>query len=171
MPNNKPKQPVEEKGLKITIDDIFGEFKSGFFNRGYSVGVAEFCPYGFGRRIDIFYFSRWNRETMGYEIKMSRQDFLQDKKWKKYLQFCTRFYFVAPKGIIKPEELPENIGLLEFEFVKRELWGSGEEADIEYKMQTKYTKKCRKLHNITEENYIKILEGLLMKLIYNKNLL
>lgn len=48
----------------------------------------------------------------GYEIKVSRSDFLQDNKWHLYLQYCNEFYFVVPKGLIKKEELPDNVGLI-----------------------------------------------------------
>ena len=48
----------------------------------------------------------------GYEIKVSRSDFLQDAKWHLYLQYCNEFYFVVPNGLISKEELPENVGLI-----------------------------------------------------------
>lgn len=48
-----------------------------------------------------------------YEIKVSRNDFLQDKKWQDYLPYCNELYFVAPKGIIEPNELPAEAGLLQ----------------------------------------------------------
>lgn len=51
-------------------------------------------------------------ETVGYEIKVNRGDFLRDEKWKAYLDYCHKFYFVAPPGIIEKEELPEGIGLM-----------------------------------------------------------
>lgn len=38
---------------------------------------------------------------IGYEIKVSRNDFLQDNKWHLYLQYCNEFYFVVPKGLVK----------------------------------------------------------------------
>lgn len=47
-----------------------------------------------------------------YEIKVSRGDFLQDNKWKLYLQYCNQFFFVVPKGMIDRNELPEDIGLI-----------------------------------------------------------
>jgi len=50
--------------------------------------------------------------TIVYEIKQSRSDFLHDTKWHEYLKYCTDFYFVAPPGIIQPEELPPHVGLL-----------------------------------------------------------
>ena len=48
----------------------------------------------------------------GYEIKVSRKDFINDQKWQNYLDYCTDFYFVAPPGVIEPEELPPEAGLL-----------------------------------------------------------
>lgn len=47
-----------------------------------------------------------------YEIKTSRQDFIKDEKWPGYLEFCHRFYFVAPKGIIQKDELTRGVGLV-----------------------------------------------------------
>lgn len=48
----------------------------------------------------------------GYEIKISRNDFLQDNKWHLYLQYCNEFYFVVPNGLITKEEIPDYIGLI-----------------------------------------------------------
>lgn len=48
-----------------------------------------------------------------YEIKVSRSDFLSDKKWRHYLPYCNEFFFVAPKGLIGTNELPPEAGLLE----------------------------------------------------------
>lgn len=48
-----------------------------------------------------------------YEIKVSRSDFLSDKKWRHYLPYCNEFFFVAPKGLIAVNELPPEAGLLE----------------------------------------------------------
>lgn len=47
-----------------------------------------------------------------YEVKVSRSDFLNDRKWRGYLPYCNEFFFVAPKGIIDPSELPPEAGLL-----------------------------------------------------------
>lgn len=49
--------------------------------------------------------------TIGYEVKVSRGDFMQDDKWQGYLPYCHEFNFVAPPGVIEPGELPEGIGL------------------------------------------------------------
>lgn len=51
--------------------------------------------------------------TIGYEIKVSRSDFVGDDKWPNYLKLCHQLFFVAPKGIISPDELPPEVGLIE----------------------------------------------------------
>ncbi len=49
----------------------------------------------------------------GYEIKISRGDFVRDDKWESYLPYCHRFYFVCPRGMIRPKELVNpNVGLI-----------------------------------------------------------
>jgi cell division protein FtsB len=53
-----------------------------------------------------------NPSFIGYEVKVSRSDFLNDNKWPKYLDFCTQFYFVCPYGLIDPAEVGDNVGLM-----------------------------------------------------------
>jgi hypothetical protein len=53
----------------------------------------------------------WSPKTViGYEIKVSRQDFLKDQKHPVYMQNCNIFYFVTLKDIVKEGELPEGAG-------------------------------------------------------------
>jgi hypothetical protein len=52
------------------------------------------------------------------EIKTSRSDFLRDskKKCRKKENACGNFrYYLIPKGLLSPEEIPENWGLLEYD--------------------------------------------------------
>lgn len=69
---------------------------------------------GTHRRLDAWAmpcsWSQWT--TYGYEIKVSRSDFLKDNKWRGYLDLCHNFYFVCPWGMIDPSELPNEAGLL-----------------------------------------------------------
>lgn len=66
-------------------------------------------------RLDGWAFLKtWSPVTsIGYEVKVSRSDFLNDGKWPDYLPLCHLFYFVAPKGVIQLAELPDGIGLME----------------------------------------------------------
>ena len=56
-------------------------------------------------------------QVRGYEVKASRADFLKDikdpEKQKALRCFANLFYYVAPEGTIKKEELPPWAGLLE----------------------------------------------------------
>lgn len=53
-----------------------------------------------------------NWGTVGYEVKHSRADFRQDKKWRDYLPVCSQFYFVTPSDLIQPEEVEDPAGLI-----------------------------------------------------------
>ncbi|MFU1797616.1 MmcB family DNA repair protein [Paenibacillus azoreducens] len=48
----------------------------------------------------------------GYEVKVSRSDFIKDQKWPGYMAYCNKFSFVCPKGLIQKDELPEEVGLI-----------------------------------------------------------
>jgi len=67
---------------------------------------------------DLFIFDAWALEkswtrpfATGYEVKLTRQDFVTDRKWVNYLDYCHSFYFVCPQGLIQPTELPPEAGL------------------------------------------------------------
>lgn len=74
---------------------------------GPTLGTTHF-------RMDAWAMTRsWsNDRTIGYEIKVSRSDFTRDDKWHGYLDCCNEFYFVCPQGLIKPDELPAEAGIL-----------------------------------------------------------
>lgn len=48
----------------------------------------------------------------GYEIKVSRSDFVRDAKWDAYLKYCHRFYFACPAGLLAAKEIPDPAGLV-----------------------------------------------------------
>ncbi len=84
---------------------------------GCSIAVSE-CRSGFaGEAPDAIGFrANWNNGSVVVEVKVSRSDFLADRK-KPHRQpgagMGTWRYFMAPEGVIKPDELPEKWGLLE----------------------------------------------------------
>ena len=84
-----------------TNDMFFTEVKNG--------------PTWLGRhnRIDCLAIKKsWaNPCITGYEVKVSRSDFVQDNKWQAYLHMCNELYFACPKGLIALDEVPENSGL------------------------------------------------------------
>jgi hypothetical protein len=66
-------------------------------------------------RIDLVAIAKsWSPVRIsGYEIKVSRSDWLADDKWMAYTRLCHRFSIAAPKGIVLPTEIPPGIGLVE----------------------------------------------------------
>ena len=91
----------EHPGLQ---DAFYAEVKTGRTQPGHL-------------RLDAIAIKRsWTRPCItGYEIKISRSDFLRDKKWRNYQKYCHEFYFVCPvsrPGIITLNELPGDVGLI-----------------------------------------------------------
>lgn len=73
------------------------------------------------RRIDLFMISsEKGNYTTAFEIKVSRGDFLKDikdeLKQRGARLYSSNFYYVAPKDMIKIEEIPMWAGLLEYDF-------------------------------------------------------
>jgi len=67
------------------------------------------------RRLDYWVLRRsWvNPAMIGYEVKATRGDFLNDHKWRDYLPLCNELWFIQEqRDLIKPEELPQDVGLL-----------------------------------------------------------
>ncbi len=63
-----------------------------------------------GRRADVMALDRKGAFTI-VEIKSSRPDFLSDRKWPEYLDYCDRFFFaVAPDFPV--DILPDDCGLM-----------------------------------------------------------
>ena len=88
---------------------IFPELRLG---SGYC-GVAQ-------RRIDLFVISsNAGNETTAFEIKVSKQDFKKDLnnnlKQRGARLYANKFYYVTPKGLLKPEDIPLWAGLMEID--------------------------------------------------------
>ncbi|PWK05259.1 MmcB family DNA repair protein [Tumebacillus permanentifrigoris] len=71
------------------------------------------------QRIDVWAincFPSKGFHRIAYEIKVSRADFLHEikhpEKRQRALELSHQFYFVVPKGLVKPEEIPEECGLM-----------------------------------------------------------
>ena len=93
---------------------LFPELRLG---SGYS-DIAQ-------RRIDLFMISaEKGNYTTAFEIKVSRADFLKDiknnLKQRGARLYSNNFYYVAPKGMLKPDEIPMWAGLIEYDFDKKQ---------------------------------------------------
>lgn len=65
-------------------------------------------------RLDAWAMNRsWKHLTFtGYEVKVSRSDFLRDNKLCLYLPLCHMLYLVTPPKLVEPEEVPPEVGLM-----------------------------------------------------------
>lgn len=71
------------------------------------------------QRIDFFAVHTWPSESynsIAYEVKVSRGDFMKEIKHPEKRVFAESMsnesYFVTPRGLVKPEEVPDGWGLI-----------------------------------------------------------
>lgn len=85
-----------------------------FFMTEVKNGSTYFPPAGGLRILDGLAIAKsYTRPCFtGYEIKVSRSDFLRDAKYHTYSTLVNQLYVVCPKGMIDKAELPEAIGLM-----------------------------------------------------------
>lgn len=108
--NISHKELVDKGALFLT------QIKNWKFRCQYA--VTEFKCSGVQEQPDILGFDSCKQILI--EVKVSRMDFKRDfKKVCRQLDGCSDLgtfrYYLAPKGIIKVDELPDNWGLLEFD--------------------------------------------------------
>ena len=100
-------QIVSLLARRHTKDVFLSECKTG-----YSWSRTAVC-----RRLDAWAMRKsWTKPySYGYEIKVSRADWLRDRKWEEYLPFCTHFFIVTTPGVITDakKEIPAEVGWLE----------------------------------------------------------
>lgn len=92
----------------MTAKEIQARLKG--FGSFYEVYIPEFT-YG-GRRIDAAFVDTRHRWVRGFEIKVTRTDFLSDKKWTEYTEFCSSLSIVCPAELIQKDEIKKPFGLL-----------------------------------------------------------
>lgn len=102
------------KAKKISARDLLGLIEARH-DQDVVISECKNGPSSTGMlKMDAWVMRRsWTRfKTFCYEIKVSRQDFLRDEKWPGYMAYCHEFYFVCPSGLIQPDELPPEAGLI-----------------------------------------------------------
>lgn len=70
--------------------------------------------YGKHFRLDAWAMNRsWaSLKFTGYEIKISRSDYLNDTKKHEYLDYCNEAYLVCPREVLTNDEIPVDWGLM-----------------------------------------------------------
>jgi len=120
----RKRQQKEEK--QVTAAEIMTALRSR--HRNWRQGWEEWAFFeelrgvGYGgvneKRIDAWAIRLWAEKVrIAYEIKVSRSDFLREikdpEKRQHALSVSNLYYFAAPSGLIKPDELPQECGLIE----------------------------------------------------------
>lgn len=112
------KQGVTSTEIKIALAE---KHSKDFFLTEVKSGSSYLTPVGFMKILDGLAIRKsWTNPCFtGYEIKVSRSDFLRDAKFYTYEELCNCLYIVCPKGMIDRAELPDNIGLMYYDPEKR----------------------------------------------------
>lgn len=68
------------------------------------------------RRIDVLAIAPQGKQVVAFEIKTSIADFRNElknpEKRMAVMRNCTQFYFVTPFNLVRPEDIPDDCGLL-----------------------------------------------------------
>ncbi len=91
----------------------------------------------------------WSRPIpTGYEVKISRADFLSDirsEKWRNYMCSVSRLYFATPNGLVDAREIPIGCGLI--------VWGP----------RGWYVRKRAPITKLTTEQHARFVQALLFR--------
>lgn len=101
-------------------DALMGHYrKPGTLNGDGELLLPEVQPPGSTRRCDLLRIGMWasrGRTVDVHEIKTSRADWQRElddpAKAEAWWPYSSRFWIVAPAGMIRPEELPDGWGLM-----------------------------------------------------------
>lgn len=91
------------------------------------VTVEELVPTP-GLRVDVMALGK-KGDIWIVECKSSRADFLSDRKWQGYLEWCDRFFW-AVDGAFETDLLPEDTGLILADAYDAEILRVGPESKL-----------------------------------------
>ncbi len=108
--------PQADGARPVTAQDILDTLIAGCDDS--MIWASELALSTGARRCDFWTIAPWQSKgylATAYEIKVSRADFKRDThgKQREARLFSDRFYYVTPKGLLRPEEVPDWAGLIE----------------------------------------------------------
>ncbi len=119
----------------MIASEIKDYLKNAYAYRTSSIFIPE---YTWGNlRIDALIVDISKRWIRGFEIKVSRSDFVRDDKWVLYSQFCSSISIVCPAEVVKPEEIKKPFGLLWLVPSKYGNAGIGDDPTMGYRLSWK----------------------------------
>ncbi len=109
---------VTSKDIKLALAE---KHHRDFFLTEVKSGSSWMTPKGNLMILDAFAIRKsWTSPCFtGYEIKVSRSDFLRDCKFYTYEVLVNELYIICPKGMIERTELPESVGLMYYDPEKK----------------------------------------------------
>ena len=126
--------------------EVVKGFKGRFIERKYRA-LTEFPVYPGttkkSRRIDVLIAENisidehYKLELHGIEIKVSKSDFLNDKKYTEYAEFVDKLWIAVPKGLAEvcKKNTPKNIGIMYLEDGEIKLERQAQELNPENKQK------------------------------------
>lgn len=121
---------MPEPAVPPTVAEMLTALRALHYNYSYGQTIREEWAFfeelrlgtGFTQeqRIDAFALALWPSKhwaSYAYEVKASRTDFKSEirkpAKRRAALRYSNLFWFVTPVGLVKPEEIPIEAGLIE----------------------------------------------------------
>jgi hypothetical protein len=108
----KTPEQIEQENISQAVgmnaQDVQNQLSK--MERWANIYVPEYT-YG-DLRIDAIIIDTDHKWIRGFEVKVSRSDFINDDKWENYSSFCSSLSIVCPWGLIKKEEINKPFGLL-----------------------------------------------------------
>ena len=126
--------------------EVIKGFKGRFIERKYKA-FTEFPVYTGttrkSRRIDVLVAENisveehYNLDLHGIEIKVSKGDFLNDKKYTEYAEFVNKLWIAVPQNLaaICEKNTPKNIGIMYLEAGQIKIKRQAQELNPENKQQ------------------------------------
>jgi len=111
--DEKPSRKITSSDIKLGIRSSRGAGYQTFFEVGNDTGARV------SRHADAVSIGIWpstGHQVHGFEVKISRTDFLNEMKdpakSQAIFRYCHRWSLATPPGLVKVDELPPNWGLV-----------------------------------------------------------
>lgn len=151
----------------------------------YYITEVPHATGGFGRTIDAIAINVWQSQfqLLAFEIKTSRGDFTREvndpSKRKPFVDLSSQFYFVVPVGMVQPDEVPAECGLMYAEKTRLKRVKIAQQREVESippgffrslvrqlgrKYEVAYKgRKCFRLagQDLTHEEFLKRSQGII----------
>jgi len=105
--------------VKVTANDVLKALEIYYGVMGMVVVPEVSISYRGERRADVLVVGRGNETAVAIEIKVTLQDFKHEidnpDKRVLALELSSQYFFAAPKGMIRPDEIPDECGLMELD--------------------------------------------------------